>query len=95
VIKVVTSLDITFESVTNHLADAIKATPVHFDDDTIQRMSDIARISKVYKLSPSSAPKNWKASQQLVNGDSRSGWPNESRDAEVQILGAMALRGAA
>lgn len=91
VIKVATSPDVTLESVTGHLDQHIKGTPLVFDDAALASLSDIGRIRKVYKLtSPTSGKK--------VNGVAAGGEVAAERDldfVESQILGSIALRGAA
>ena len=60
-----------------------------FDDATLQTMSDIDRIKKVYKLGSVTSGK----ANKTANGVTSSSI-NPMRNLEVQILGLMALRGA-
>lgn len=87
--KVATQPQITLESVTRHLSQNIQGDEITFEDLAFKGISDINRVKKTYKISP---PPARKASKQ-VNGE-----PDQSNDQtqilEVQILGAMALRGA-
>lgn len=81
VVKVATSKDITADAVQLHLDEQVKGEEVALDDDQIQKTSDIGRIRKIYKLSSTS-----NAGKQATT---------DPVELETQILGLMALRGAA
>lgn len=85
----------TLESVQTHLTDAIKGNAVSFNDDNIRELSDLAQIRKVYKLSSAAALKKKKDPTQLLNGESSGAVDDERKEVEMQVLGVMALRGAA
>ena len=95
-IKVSTSPDITHDSVSQHLQQHVEGTPVPFDDATLDSISDIARIKKVYKLTSPVQPKQCKKTdsphQSQVDGtpEDKSG----KRHLEISVLGSIALRGA-
>lgn len=91
-LKVATSPDITLGSVSQHLAAAVKGEACPFNDRTLKEMSDIARIKKVYKLTstnPGTAGPNGQKSGHAYAQE------EQERQLEAQILGSMALRGAA
>lgn len=89
VIKVATQTQITQESVASHLGENIQAEEVIFEDASFQNISDVTRIKKIYKIAP---PPARKGNKQI---DSDAGITKDQiNNLEVQILGAMALRGA-
>lgn len=87
VVKVAIDPTTTVDIVSNHLAASITGQQTALSDEQLRKDNDIARIRKVYKLNPSTFKK-------LSNGISSS-HDQEIHDLEVQILGLMALRGAA
>lgn len=98
VMKVSTSPSITFESVSEHLTASIQGTPVDFSDETLASMSDLSKITKAYKISgsgPAGGKSAKKSKDQIgsVSADDMTAG-RESKELEVAILGAMALRGA-
>ena len=87
VVKVATTPEVNLESVQSHLTASIKGQEHPFDEIDQRGVADIARIRKVYKISPPPA------SQKVVNGDTGHN-RHERTDLEAQIIGLMALRGA-
>jgi len=86
---------ITAESIQAHLSESIKGTQVPFEDDVLAKMTDLARVRKIYKLNDAGGVKGGKKA--LANGSSNNGAVREvdmQKELEVWILGAMALRGA-
>ncbi|EFQ99707.1 cgi121 [Nannizzia gypsea CBS 118893] len=87
VVKVSTTPDITHESISKHLGEAIEGTQVAFDDATLSQITDISKIQKAYKLSnvvdqkPSKKPTVDAAEKTL------------KKRLETSIVGAIALRG--
>lgn len=96
VIKVSTSPEITHDSVAQHLRQHIEGTPVSFDDATLNNISDVARIKKVYKLSGLAQPKQSKKSDgpHQAQLDGSLGDKLGGKHLEISILGSIALRGA-
>lgn len=90
-VKVATSPDVTLESVTGHLDQHIKGTPLVFDDASLASISDIGRIRKVYKLT---SPTSGKKANGVADGGEVAG-ERHLDFLESQILGSIALRGAA
>lgn len=88
VIKVATTPEVTSASVGQHLSEHIKGTEIPFDDASFHDISDLNRIKKIYKIAPPAARKVGKQANGVPSGI------NQTRNLEVQILGAMALRGA-
>ncbi|OJJ72807.1 hypothetical protein ASPBRDRAFT_176327 [Aspergillus brasiliensis CBS 101740] len=85
VVKVSVTPEITHDSVAAHLGQHVEGTPVPFDDETLSKISDIAKIKKSYKLGAlNTAPPN------QANGTHDGGM----RRLELSVLGAIALRGA-
>ena len=77
--------EITHDSVAAHLEQNVEGTPVPFDDETLSKISDVAKIKKAYKLGAlNTAPPN------QANGTHDNGL----RRLELSVLGAIALRGA-
>ena len=100
-IKVSTSRStVAEEEVQRHVDENIKGRAVVFSDENLRDMSDMDRIRKVYKISlPATVGKPGKPGKpptHVVNGDApKTPFPDELKSIETQILGAMALRGAA
>ncbi|RMZ89008.1 hypothetical protein DV736_g3767, partial [Chaetothyriales sp. CBS 134916] len=91
VLKVSANPSITLDSVRTHLTSSIKGEEMPFEDAVVQQCSDLARIRKIYKLNAGGASTRAKA----ANGNDQGGNGVEVADLEHQILGFMALRGAA
>jgi len=88
VVKVGINPEITNETVEAHLRDAVEGTSVPFEDGFLRQVCDIDRLRKTYKLGMPQQTKK------TVNGNI-GGAAEERHDVEVQVLGLMALRGAA
>jgi hypothetical protein len=75
--------------VTRHLSENIDGEETTFEDASLQSICDFNRIKKIYKITSPPARKTNK------QGD---GEPHnnidQAKNLEVQVLGAMALRGA-
>ncbi|CAK39582.1 hypothetical protein CBS63078_9161 [Aspergillus niger] len=85
VVKLSVNPEITHDSVAAHLEQNVEGTPVPFDDETLSKISDVAKIKKAYKLGAlNTAPPN------QANGTHDDGL----RRLELSVLGAIALRGA-
>ncbi|EXJ83430.1 hypothetical protein A1O1_07053 [Capronia coronata CBS 617.96] len=94
VMKVATTPDVTFESVSAHLSTHVQGKEYPFDDSTFHETADVDRIRKAYKLS-SLAPKSAPAkSAKVLNGVTNGEKVDLTKNLEVQILGLMAIRGA-
>jgi EKC/KEOPS complex subunit CGI121/TPRKB len=80
---------ITASVVQDNLDASVKGTQVAFEDSVLDGMTNWANVRKYYKLGAGRAKGG-----ATVNGI----WPEigeeEKRELEVQVLGAMALRGA-
>jgi len=67
---------------------------VEFSDDELQRMTDLAKVKKYYKLN-SGVPRGGKSGKGMVGGvgvlDVREG--GERKEFEMLVLGSIALRG--
>ena len=73
-----------------HLGTAVKGTAVEFSDALLSKMTDMARVRKVYKLyaQPQALSKKAKEQTGAVSEEA------ERKELEVVVLGLMALRGA-
>lgn len=89
VIKLSTSPSITHESVKKDLDTMIEGTTVTFHDDVLARMTDVARVRKIYKLNTSSVLTVGREKRKEAAGTKL-----EVKELEAMILGLMALRGA-
>jgi hypothetical protein len=67
----------------------VKGTQVAFDDEILTGMTNWPNVKKYYKLRAGNLPQG--GEKTLVN---RTIGEVERRELEIQILGAMALRGA-
>lgn len=95
VIKVSTLASLDVDEVQRHLDHNIKGRAVLFSDENLRSMADMDRIRKVYKIASPAAAKRGKSAE-LMNGDGPSISARDERKViETQVLGAMALRGAA
>lgn len=68
----------------------VKGTQVAFEDAVLNEMTDWLSVRKYYKLSAGGRAKGGA----LVHGSEPEIGKEERKELEVQILGAMALRGA-
>ncbi|EGD98179.1 hypothetical protein TESG_05565 [Trichophyton tonsurans CBS 112818] len=94
VVKVSTSPEITHESVSKHLGEAVEGTQVTFDDTTLSQITDISKIQKVYKLSNLAVHKPSKKPMDPARGHDVEGVEETfRRRMETSVLGAIALRG--
>ena len=99
VIKVSTSQTITHDSVQQHLGSIIDGTATQFSNETLESMTDLARVRKIYKLTDGQPSKHRKSGKKSTAEDIVTPWTGNAGcwnfgDAENAILGAMALRGA-
>jgi len=92
VLKVATASEITLERVKQHLATSIEGQEATFDDHTLQELTDMACVKKIYKFSLDNSVKLSNKRQNIGNGNKSA--TTEMQHAERQILGIMALRGA-
>ncbi|KAI9742895.1 MAG: hypothetical protein M1818_003624 [Claussenomyces sp. TS43310] len=76
-------------SVQAHLARSVEGRQIPFSDDELAKTADWARVRKIYKLNSSSGG----ARKAMVNGGGPMAAVDEKGELELQILGAMALRG--
>lgn len=93
VIKVTTPTSpttLTAATIQEHLAASVQGRQVDPIDEEINKATDWARVRKVYKL-PLVQPQ--KGVKREVSGAVRSE-EEERKELEIQVLGAMALRGA-
>ena len=97
VIKVSTSPSVTSESVRSHLHDAIQGTCMDLNDENLHAVSDLGKIRKAYKITTNMPSKGQgKRSSSQTNGvvvieDSVD---QETKELEIAVVGAIALRGA-
>ncbi|PYH38494.1 EKC/KEOPS complex subunit CGI121/TPRKB [Aspergillus neoniger CBS 115656] len=85
VVKLSVTPEITHDSVAAHLGQNVEGMPVPFDDETLSKISDIAKIKKAYKLGALNTTPPNQANDTQDNG---------MRRLELSVLGAIALRGA-
>ncbi|PYH40900.1 EKC/KEOPS complex subunit CGI121/TPRKB [Aspergillus saccharolyticus JOP 1030-1] len=85
VIKVSVTPDVTHNAVAAHLSQHVEGSAVPFDDETLSRIADVPKIKKAYKLGALKTP-----SPTQANGTNSDG----TRQLELAVLGAIALRGA-
>jgi len=79
----------TAEAVRSHLQSSVEGTAVPFGDNELAKSTDLARVKKIYKLNSSGAG----GKKALVNGHGSGLGIDDQKETELQILGAMALRG--
>jgi len=82
-VKLSTSPDTTAETIANHLESAVEGIWTEFNNAALVGISDIPKITKIYKLQDST---NRKRKDEVGEVD--------RSEAEVAVLGLMALRGA-
>ena len=87
-LKVATTPKATAEHIQKHLEEAIKGTCVAFDDASLSSITNINSVRKIYKLPAPPKPKSGTTRDidEILGG--------ERKELEVNVLGAMALRGA-
>jgi hypothetical protein len=81
---------ITASAVQDHLDSSVKGTQVAFEDAVLDGMANWVNVRKYYKLDAGSRAKGGA----MVSGSGPEIGIKQKRELEVQILGAMALRGA-
>lgn len=81
---------ITASAVQDHLDSSVKGTQVAFEDAVLDGMTNLVNVRKYYKLGAGSRAKG----ETTVNESRPKIGEEEKKGLEVQILGAMALRGA-
>jgi EKC/KEOPS complex subunit CGI121/TPRKB len=79
-------------AVQTHLISNIKGKQVPFTDEQLCEITDWKKIRKIYKLPPTLSLCAESKGNGAINSDTEIDKP---REAEILILGAMALRGAA
>lgn len=84
--------EFTAENVANHISSAVEGEQVPFNDEEIAKMTDWAKVKKIYKLH--SVPMS-SGGKKATNGVVEHPGEDEVKELEVMILGSMALRGAA
>ncbi|APA09305.1 hypothetical protein SS1G_12090 [Sclerotinia sclerotiorum 1980 UF-70] len=77
--------------ISEHLSSSIEGEAVPFEDETLSKMTDIARVKKLYKLNACGGGGGGKKGG--ANGVSEK-IQDERKELEIMVLGAMALRGA-
>lgn len=75
----------------SHLSSSVQGDAVPFEDEEITRVTDVARVRKIYKLNAAGGGGK-KKTVNGVNGVSALSAEIEKRELQVQVLGAMALR---
>ena len=78
----------------SHVERFFDGTLSRFDDESLLHISDVAKIRKIYKLNPVSATRSVRTKGDETNVDSNLIKGHERKEAEIAILGLMALRGA-
>ncbi len=91
----------TAQEIQSHLSSQVEGKQIPFTDDDLTAITDIGRVKKIYKLNGNAnagsigGKKNARKSE--VNGSGGAHVAErivDSKELEVLILGAMALRGA-
>ncbi|KAF7943895.1 uncharacterized protein EAE97_005965 [Botrytis byssoidea] len=78
--------------ISEHLSSVIEGEPVPFDDESLASMVDIARVKKLYKLNALGGGAK-KGGANGVSGKTENK-VDGTKELEIMVLGAMALRGA-
>ncbi|KFY34853.1 hypothetical protein V494_06432 [Pseudogymnoascus sp. VKM F-4513 (FW-928)] len=82
---------LTPASIQEHLASAVEGKQVPFSDEELNTVTDWARVRKVYKL-PLVGQQGKKKG--MSEEEKKAGEEKEREELGLQVLGAMALRGA-
>lgn len=82
---------LTPAAIQEHLASAVEGKQVSFSDEELGTVTDWARVRKVYKLPLVGQQGNKRV---LSEEEKKEEEEKERRELGVQVLGAMALRGA-
>ncbi|KAI9764335.1 MAG: hypothetical protein M1835_007598 [Candelina submexicana] len=98
IVRIPTGPDITFESVQQHLCSVVEGTALEFLDESLSRLTDLAKVKKIYKFNSAAEGKNKRPSQGIRPAkaeaeDSATEKNTQALELEVAILGIMALRG--
>lgn len=75
----------------------MQGTQVPFEDEFIAKLTDWDKVRKAYKLNAATSSGirgDGKSEKGAVNGEKDGVGENEEKELEIQILGAMALKGA-
>ena len=91
-----TSTTVLFDGVNNHLRNSVQGTPTEFNDENLQVISNLSKISKAYKVNlvVSTIGEGKKSRKEVNEVPGINHEPDERRRIEVAVLGAIALRGA-
>ncbi|KAI4140277.1 MAG: hypothetical protein L6R39_005866 [Caloplaca ligustica] len=104
-VKVSKAPSVNAETVHRHLSESIEGNQLPFDDAEIARLTDIAKLRKIYKLidtvkgGSKTGSQRGRGSRNEVGGSTMANGDTEKKDAEkkeleMMVLGLMALRGA-
>jgi EKC/KEOPS complex subunit CGI121/TPRKB len=72
------------------LTASIEGEQVDFTDEELKKMTDVARVKKVYKWNVG----NGGGGKKVVSNGDNGVRPDEGKELEIWVLGTMALRGA-
>ena len=96
VIKVSTSPSVTLESVRRHLDDAVQGVCLEFNNESLHAVSDLGKIRKAYKIATNMPSKGQSKQSKSQRNDtaSENATIQETKELEIAVVGAIALRGA-
>jgi len=80
----------TFDAVQTHLTTSVEGTPIAFTDESLQHMTDMQKVRKLYKLDSGGGAKKGAKTNGTVNGIND---VDERKEIESVVLGMMALKG--
>lgn len=86
----------TPETIQTFVTSSISGSSLPFSDASLQPLSDVALIRKLYKLPLANSSKKGGGQQKsggAVNGHAGQNEEGERKELEVQILGIMAVKG--
>ncbi|KAG9233543.1 kinase binding protein CGI-121-domain-containing protein [Amylocarpus encephaloides] len=93
-IKITTDPSLSASDIASHLTTSIEGEALPFTDESIENVTDLARVRKIYKLNAGGGAKGKGGKGGKGGVNNVTSRVDERKELEVAVLGAIALRGA-